>query len=239
MYKNKIYSKYFSLHIKELYGEIKENKIRQFFPVLKYYFEEYLPEDRNVKIADLGCGAGEFVYWLNNIGYSDVTGVDISNELILKGHSIGINNIINEDIFEFLIRSENNFEVFVLRDVLEHFEKEDILKLIGLLYLSLKKNGRVILQVPNGQSPFLGKIFFGDFTHETPFTKSSLSQIFLAAGFRYIKIKEAGPVPKGIISSIRYVLWQIIKFGYRFRQGIATGDTNGLFTQNLIAIVIK
>lgn len=64
-HKNKIYDKYHSIHTKKLYGEISIEKIQKQFKFWKYYFSEFLPADKNVKILDAGCGNGGFVYWLS------------------------------------------------------------------------------------------------------------------------------------------------------------------------------
>jgi len=44
-----------------------------------------LPEDKKAKIIDLGCGNGGFVYWLQQIGYQNAEGIDISAEQIETG----------------------------------------------------------------------------------------------------------------------------------------------------------
>ena len=62
-----------------------------------------MPEDKKAKIIDLGCGNGGFVYWLQQIGYQNAEGIDISAEQIETGQKLGIKNIKQADIKEFLI----------------------------------------------------------------------------------------------------------------------------------------
>src|SRR5438552_11192478 len=40
----------------------------------------WLPEDKTSRIAELACGHGSFLYWLNARGFSQIEGVDSSGE---------------------------------------------------------------------------------------------------------------------------------------------------------------
>ncbi|MCZ7612755.1 MAG: hypothetical protein M5T52_04215 [Ignavibacteriaceae bacterium] len=104
---------------------------------------------------------------------------------------------------------------------------------------SLKENGALILQVPNGQSPFVGKILYGDFTHQNAFTESSLRQLIKSVEFNDIKVYESTPVPKNIISVIRLFIWKCVRIYLKFLQLIATGSGSGYFSPNIIAVIKK
>lgn len=238
-YKKSIYKSYHSYHTKDLYGPTSLDKIKSQFPVYEYYFGKYLPADMNAKIIDLGCGSGELVYWLNTKHYGNVIGIDISKELINIGNALGISNLICGNIFDYLGENKGNYSLIIMRDVLEHFDREEVFTLIGLLYHNLEENGKVIIQVPNGQSPFVGKILFGDFTHNNAFTESSINQLVKAAGFTEVKVFEATPVPKNLKGMIRLILWNFLRFFIKTAQLIASGDSSGYFTQNIIAFIKK
>ena len=236
-FKEKIYSSYYTSHTKQLYGETSIEKIKRQFPVYEYYFGKQLPINKNISVIDLGCGSGEFVYWLQNKGYKNTSGIDVSKELIEIGKGLGIQNILCDDIFNYLEKNDSKFDLMILRDVLEHFDKEETYKLITLLSTSLNENGLIILQVPNGQSPFMGKIFYGDFTHHSAFTESSLSQLFNSVGFNEIKVFETTPVPKNIKGVFRLLIWKCIRMYLKFLQLIATGDSSGYYSPNIIAVI--
>lgn len=238
-YKEKIYSNYYSHHTKNLYGETTVQRIISQFPVYEYYFGKLFPTDKNISVIDLGCGSGDFVYWLNSKGYKNTIGIDISNELIDIGKSLGISNIFCNDFFNYLENQKSKFDVIILRDVLEHFDKDETHKLVALLYNNLKNNGIVILQVPNGQSPFVGRILYGDFTHHNAFTESSISQLFKSVGFSDINVYEVVPVPKNIKGAIRFVFWKLLKTYLKILQIIASGNGGGHFSPNIIAVVKK
>ena len=174
-----------------------------------------------------------------NKGYKNTSGIDISKELIDIGHLIGIENIQCHDIFDYLTDNKTSFDTIIMRDILEHFDKDEAYKLITLLYNNLRDNGIVILQVPNGQSPFVGKILFGDFTHHSAFTESNIYQLFSSTGFSVINVFEVTPVPKNFKGAIRFVLWKLLRTYLKFIQIIATGDGDGYFSPNIIALIKK
>jgi 2-polyprenyl-3-methyl-5-hydroxy-6-metoxy-1,4-benzoquinol methylase len=238
-FRKKIYARYHSVHTKGLYGEINSDQLKAKFPVLQYYFGDQLPENKDALIIDMGCGYGDLVYWLNQKGYKNTSGIDISAEMITKGNEIGIKNTYCDDIYNVLGSNSNKYDLIFMRDILEHFSKEEILNLTGLIYSSLRMNGKLIIQVPNGQSPFMGKIFYGDITHHTAFTSSSIRQVFTNAGFSKVAIREQGPVPKNFKGRIRKVLWDLEKKVFAVLQAIPSGDSSGYFTQNVIAIIQK
>lgn len=238
-YKNIIYNKYHSFHTKHLYGNVTPDSIKKQFPAFKYYFSEFLPADKSVNILDAGCGNGGFVSWLAELGYLNSSGIDISKEMIDIGKSLNINNIYQADIFEYLQKNINTYEVIFCRDVLEHLTKPEVFELFKLFFDSLKPGGKVIVQVPNGYSPNYGKIFYSDFTHETLFSEAALNQVAQSTGFKSLLIKEITPVPDGIKSGLRFILWKLLKQWYKFIQLIETGDSKGFYSQNIIACITK
>jgi 2-polyprenyl-3-methyl-5-hydroxy-6-metoxy-1,4-benzoquinol methylase len=238
-YKEKFFSNYYSYHTKRLYGTVSLDSISNQFKFWKYYFSEYLPDHKDIRILDAGCGNGGFVHWLLTLGYENTTGIDISSEMIEIGKSINIKNIKQADIFDHLHVNKNTYEIIFCRDVLEHLNKSELVDLFLLFFDALKSNGKLIIQVPNGFSLNYGKIFFSDFTHETLFSESVVNQLANFAGFTSVKIKEVEPVPHGLISTIRFILWQLLKIKYKLNLLIENGYSDGYFTQNIIAEIKK
>ncbi len=87
----------------------------------------------------------------------------------------------------------------------------------------------------------LGVVRYGDFTHEQVFTRVSLSQVLLTSGFRDLRFFEDVPVPHGIKSGGRWLLWKLLRAGLRLYIAAETGDTGrrAIFTQSLLAVAIK
>ncbi len=238
-YREKLYSTYVSSHTSYLYGEVSLKDIKRQFPVWKRYYGRFLPEDKDAKILDIGCGNGGFVYFLQTLGFKNALGIDISKEQVELAHKLGIENIIQADLKEFLSAELGIYDVIFARDVIEHFLKDEILEILTLIFSSLKRGGVFVLQTPNAESPFSGRYRYGDFTHEIAFTRSSLNQILTAIGFRDINFYPTDPVPKGLKSAVRYILWKAIHLMLKFYMLVETGSGEGIFTQNIIGVAKK
>lgn len=242
-YRDKFYSKYVSAHLGRLYGKLTVNEIKKQFPAWQRYFGGFLSKDKNARIIDLGCGNGGFVYWLQELGYKNAEGIDISKEQIEMARNLGIKNINQANVMDFLNKSlKNNFkgyDIIFARDLVEHFNKEEILDLLELIYQILRENGILIIQTPNAESPFGGRYRYWDFTHEIGFTGSSINQVLAVSGFGEIYVYPQRPVVHGLKSFIRYYLWKCIEHCLRFYFLVETGSGKGIFTQNIIVSAKK
>lgn len=238
-YRDKFYSKYVSTQTSQLYGEVSLEDIKKQFPAWKKYFGRFLPKDKNAKILDVGCGNGSFVWWLRQIGYQNVEGIDISKEQVESASKLNIKNIFQADLREFLNNKKEVYDVIFARDVLEHFNKEEIIDVLDVIYDSLNKNGQFICQTVNAENLLWGRLRYGDFTHEMAFTRESLSQVFQVVGFKDIKVYSQPPVIHGTKSLIRFILWKCVEYCLHFYLLIETGSGKGIFTQNIIATAQK
>lgn len=238
-YKKIIYDNYISNHNKKLYGETNISKIKAYFPVLNHYYGRHIPPDKNVRILDLGCGDGNSVYWLQQLGYKNTCGIDFSAEQIAKGKSMGIENLQNGDIIKYLSDNKTEFDVIMAKDVLEHFTKDEIFEILPLINKNLKAGGIFIMQVPNGQGMFYTSVFYGDYTHEVAYTESSINQVILNTGFKSSRCYPTGPIPTGFVATIRFLLWKIKVAQLKFWKMVETGSPKGIFTQNIIAVIEK
>lgn len=238
-FKEIIYRNYVSNHTSRLYGHETLNSIRASFPDWKYYFSKLLPASRDARILDVGCGKGSFVLFLHETGYTSAAGVDISAEQIESGQSLGISNIYCADLHSFLEEKTAAYDCIIARDVVEHLTRQEVFDAFFAIQKALAPGGSFILQSPNGEGLFYTSVFFGDLTHEIAFTRGSLEQLYRNTGFNAVECHPTGPVPKGFVSSVRYLLWQLVVLKTRFVKMIETGDSSGIFTQNLIAKAIK
>ena len=95
--------------------------------------------------------------------------------------------------------------------------------------------------MPNGESPFGGKVLCGDFTHELAFTRTSLTQVLKVSGFNEVDCFEDTPVVHGVKSAIRALLWRLIRWFWLAYIAIETGGTDrrAIFTQNFLAVAVK
>ena len=203
--------------------------------------KDWLPENKNINILDVGCGSGNLLMLFKNQGYADLTGIDISSEQISVAKALNTNiNFINIDIKSFLETSKDKFDLITAFDVVEHLDKEELLETLRLIYDRLNDNGLLIIQTPNAESPWFGAVAFGDFTHEWFYTPSSLEDILLKSGFKNYEVKASKPVFTSLKSSIRKILWELINIKYKIENLSETGSIgSGIYSRVFLACVNK
>jgi SAM-dependent methyltransferase len=206
-------------------------------PTFRKRFAPLLPRARDARIADLGCGYGEFLYFLQQSGYRDACGVDLDPAHVDAAQALGVRNVGHADAREFL-RSARDYDFISTLDVLEHFPKPEVVDFLALVRHALKPGGRFLCQVPN-LAAFYAPLFFMDFTHQTPFTAPSLKQALELAGFTNVRVFGLGPVPHGLRSTARCLLWKGMTAAFRTIQTIEGGPRDALssiFTASIAAI---
>lgn len=238
-YREKFYLRYVSGNTEPLYGKITIEDIKKQFVVWNAYFLKFIPENKQASIIELGCGNGGLVYWLQYLGYSNASGIDASLEQVDCAKKFGIKNISDGNLINFIKNKEDFYDVIFMRDVLEHFKKDEIIDIIELLYHSLKKGGKIIIQTSNGASILGSRYRYYDFTHEISFTENSLRQIMLMENFSDLEFYETAPVIHGIKSFIRFVLWKFLRTIIQFFLLVETGAIEKVLTQNIIGVGYK
>jgi len=238
-YKDRFYSEYYATHIKDRKGKPGISEFASRSKTYKKQFGEFLPDSRDVRILDVGCGNGSVLWWLQRLGYVNSFGIDLNREQIQIGSALGVKNLEQGDWREFLKNNEGKYGVIFLRDILEHFNKSAAVALVEACHRALKDKGLLIVQVPNAESPFFGRVRYGDFTHELAFTASSLSQLLKICGFQRVLIRPIAPVISGVRSFMRFVLWAIISGVYKFVLFVESGTSRKYVTQNIFAVASK
>jgi 2-polyprenyl-3-methyl-5-hydroxy-6-metoxy-1,4-benzoquinol methylase len=153
------------------------------------YFGPYLPEHKNAKIFEIGCGPGAFLRCCQQLGYQELRAIDLSPELVQFCHDRGFTQVECTDVLSYLHQCDEQFDIVVMSDVLEHLSKSEALETLSLVRDRLVPGGRAIVRVPNMSNPFNIRTFFGDFTHELPLTKDSLRQVLQVTGYEILEIK--------------------------------------------------
>lgn len=238
-YKKALYDSYLTTQNKNLYGDNSLAKIVARDPYLHHYYGRHAPENKSARVLDLGCGDGYIVYHLQQLGYTNVTGVDVSPEQVDEGIKMGVAGLVCGDFIDYLKSSEEQFDMIIAKDVLEHFTRQEVFDICLLISSKLAPGGKFLIQAPNGEGIFYTSVYYGDFTHEMAFTHHSLSQILLNTGFSKANFYPTGPLPVDIKGIIRYVLWSMYAFKLKFWKMVETGSWEGIFTQNIIAVAEK
>jgi 2-polyprenyl-3-methyl-5-hydroxy-6-metoxy-1,4-benzoquinol methylase len=194
--------------------------------------------DYESNILELGCGPGHMIEFLEKQGFKKVSGIDISSEQVELAKERGVEAEI-ADALRFLEGRQNTYDTIFALDFFEHFTKEEAVQLASLTFDSLAKGGKLILQTPNGQGLFPGQIIYGDITHLTIFTPTSLEQLLREAGYENFRFSESTPVPVTIKNKLSLFLWKIIKSFVNAIRRIETGKSQSIWTENMICYCEK
>ena len=171
-------------------------------------------------LLEIGCGAGHFLQRAHNHGY-EVLGIDIDSKAIEFVKEKLKLNVLNTDLSSLNINKK--FDVIVLIGVFEHIEDPN--NLINLIKSLLKKDGEIMVALPNVFSinrfvPYFSRNEWDMFLepgHIFHYQKSNLVRIFNKNGMKLTKFSTAstkirGKIPflptrnKGIETSIKKVV---------------------------------
>lgn len=235
-YKAALYEKYVTSHIAQRKGAADAQRALIQSRVFDGHFGRLLPTARG-RAADLGCGPGTLVRWLRQNGFAEVHGVDFSGEQVANAEALGITGVTQGDVFEFLDR-ESGFDLLFARDLIEHFDKQTVYDFLLKCRGALNPSGRLILQVPNAESPYFGRVRYGDFTHELAFNGSSIRQLLGATGFARVEVHPWRPGIFNLKSRLRYLAWRLIEPILKLPIAIESGGKDRIVTMNLIAVAV-
>lgn len=156
---------------------------------LPAYITRRLPDERSAKILDLGCGFGQTLSAVRELGYSQIMGVDINKRAVQ--HCLH-NNILAEhtSIADFLLRCKEKYDFVIMSHVLEHIEKPLIIKTLKLVKDILSQKGSLLVMVPNAQGNTGAYWAYEDFTHSVIFTSGSLIYVGRMAGFSSVELVD-------------------------------------------------
>jgi 2-polyprenyl-3-methyl-5-hydroxy-6-metoxy-1,4-benzoquinol methylase len=211
-------------------------------PYLSRLIAWHFPADKNARILDLGCGYGALVHFARAAGYADIKGVDGSAQQIEAAHALGIDSVQHANIAEVLASCDDEtYDVVITFDVIEHFREDELIALVDQVWRILRSGGRWIIHAPNGESPFVGAVLYGDLTHEAAFTRKSIAQLLYSSGFSFVRSFEDMPIPHGVLSAGRRIVWTVIRAALRVYIAAETGDAgrDRIFTQNFLTVAFK
>jgi SAM-dependent methyltransferase len=207
-----------------------------------WWDHKYLPLlddlERSAPVLEIGCGAGGLLAYLGRRGFSHAQGIDISAEQIARAQERGVNAEIG-DAFDFLDRNQGGFAAILAVDVLEHFSRNELVRLAPRLHSALKPGGRLLVQTANGAGLFPRQVIYGDLTHMTIFTPESLAQLLRPVGFGEFGFHETGPIPIRLRGKIDVALWAGLKTIANAVRSVETGKGQAIWTENFICRAFK
>lgn len=207
-----------------------------------FWDHTYLPLLANLRpdapILDIGCGDGRLLAYLARRGFSYARGVDISAEQIALATQRGVHATC-ADLFDVLPAQRQQYATIIAVDVLEHFSREELPRLVALIHAALAPGGRLIVQTANGAGLFPGQVIYGDLTHLTIFTPQSLGQLLRPCGFTDLAFFETGPVPIRVRGKLNTAVWTAIKTLASAVRYVETGKSQAIWTENFICRALR
>lgn len=216
-YRARIYERYGETLAPELRaGTVSSEERERGFASL---YAPHLPADKSARILDLGCGEGAFLAYLQKSGYAAAEGVDGSEGQVARAKKAGVKNVAQGDFSAFLAARPGAYDCVVAFDVFEHLRKDELLALTDAVFASLKPGGRLIVQTINADGLGWGRQLAADLTHETAFTRYSLSQLFTICGFSSSEFHPLRPA-----SLRRRLAWSAVSFFMSLLHHAETGS---------------
>ena len=147
---------------------------------LAFYIKDNFFKNQG-RLLDIGCGTGDMMRAFSKYGF-EVSGTDIAevNEVSNK-----FNFVIGNLEEEKLNFDSNTFDFIFSKSVIEHLRNP--INLLNESYRLLNARGKCVIMTPSWKHNSWGPFYF-DFTHVSPFTKPSLRDAMLMAGFKNVKI---------------------------------------------------
>lgn len=154
----------------------------------------------NNRVLDLGCASGYFAKELLKKNCR-VWGIDADEQVVKEAKKYCIDaKVIDFDDIDTLPFKKSFFDYILLLDILEHLRNPD--KLLKLLRKYLKRDGKIIISVPNvafisirlallrGKFDYR-KIGIMDETHLHFYTKKSLIDLIRKSGWKIVDFDTA------------------------------------------------
>jgi 2-polyprenyl-3-methyl-5-hydroxy-6-metoxy-1,4-benzoquinol methylase len=179
--------------------EFARTKHEQRVAYYDWYTRGWLPENHSAPILDVGCGSGQFLYYLRARGYDQAAGIDLDSAQVDVARSLGLRATC-ASVTDFLDGDEKTYGAIAMLDILEHFTREELYPLLETVVAHLEPGGRLIASVPNADSPHAARAIYADITHEIAFTPTSLSELLFCHGLEVVAFRDPWPAP---VSPIR------------------------------------
>lgn len=143
----------------------------------------------NAKILEIGCGYGNLLFALQNEGFKNIIGMDVSEQAVSYCTRHGL-PVQKGNILSYV--GNEQYDVVLMSHVLEHLPKDNVIPMLNKIRDTiLAPKGELYLMVPNAQSNTNCYWAYEDFTHNMLFTAGSLLFVLREAGFQQIEFLDA------------------------------------------------
>ena len=239
--KEKFYSNYFQEQANNFGDKNLEKKVVQEIIHFKKEILPCIPNDKNQNILDAGCGYGALLKCLKDNGYKNVKGIDVSRDQVNVAHKLGLKEVEYADLFSFLELKKQCYDVIICIDLIEHFDKNDLIVFLEKVKNSIKDGGIAIFRTPNIDAPFGSTYAFGDFTHQTVLNYTSAMQLFRTLQFKSVTVKPSVVMFNNPVKTFfrKLFWWKAVLFFKSILMASGKSTKDVIFSPNLIVVAKK
>ena len=203
----------------------------------RYDILPHMPEDKGSSIVEIACGYGSLLKFLVEKGYTP-KGFDLSVDQIGVATELGLDAEV-KDIGDWIGDSSDSVDVLLAIDLIEHFDKPQLLQLLIDLRKKVKAGGVFIARTPNMDGIHPNQYAFGDFTHGALLNPSSAIQLFKAAGFSNIQVLDSCVKIRGAKEMLRVFVWGFSRLRAKVQLFGSGRSTRGVVLTPNIVIVAR
>jgi len=147
----------------------------------------YLPWFRGFqRVADLGCGHGEFMAQLREQGHI-VSGVDVDPGMVAAARQAGF-DVTQGDAIAWLKARPESLDAIFSSNVIEHLPPDTVSAWLRASYDALRPGGLLLFATPNPESAIVHLYeFWRDPTHVRLYDRQLLEFMLTDAGFERVQ----------------------------------------------------
>ncbi|WP_329742488.1 class I SAM-dependent methyltransferase [Dyella sp. A6] len=193
--------------------------------------------NNETQVLEIGFGNGTFAGWIREFTQHYV-GIEANQALVDRAIDSGIEAYGSATGLD-TVAGEREFDLIVAFDVIEHLSLEDIITMMQTWERHLSNDGRILIRIPSGDSPFSGRIMYGDITHKTLLGTTALRQLAPQANLELVATYPPAlpilglglqrAIARIMVATARKIATAIINATFH-------GNRHGVVTSNLIAI---
>jgi len=151
-----------------------------------------IEKEERLNILDLGCGTGSLADFLHSYA-SRLDGVDISPDMLERAAEREVyNNLVEEDLVQYLEETSNSYGLMVAAAVLIHFA--DLETVFSLVWDRLDEHGRFVFSLFKAAEEEVELNSFDMFAHSDQYIQQLVDRV----GFRLCYQKEGIHESRGI-----------------------------------------
>lgn len=203
------------------------------------HFFDNMPHDAS--ILDIGCGVGQFLFYLKNKGFLNLVGIDISASQVelaqLTQPNLIFHHISNSTVW--LSEHANKFDIIVMNDVLEHIPLDELVNNLRAAYRALRTEGKIIIKTVNATYPLGSTARYTDLTHYHAFTEKSITQLLRHSGFKQINCYQEEIGIYNFLFLLKKLIVYLVRGFLRLLTYFSESDWPKIISVNIIAVAKK